>query len=354
MKWLAILNPAANRHDLNGLQRLARELEQNVDADCCLSRHAGHAIELARASVGYDGCIAVGGDGTIFEVVNGMDLATQVLGIMPAGTGNALACDLHLVNHRLAIEALRHPCFKPLDLVKASYRSDGAWASRYACTTSAIGYVAEVGALGLNAFKPLGKLRYAVAAVCQCWQQESFAARLSRDGGPAERLLLTNLTVNNSQHSGHFRLFPEAHLDDGKLNVLYENCGPVDQLLEDVGILCRTYQFNQSHHEPFKVLAIELERPTTLMLDGEFVERVEEVRFEVVRGGLQCCVREVAAPARISHQGSGLPARREDTRARSNVPTMTPPRPASLAARLKGSSGRVSARHQRPPVTTSA
>ena len=84
---------------------------------------------------------------------------------------------------------------------------------------------------------------YAAAAVIQSFRQSEFRVRLRIDEGPFEELALTTLIVHNNQYVGQFRLFPEASLSDGRLNLLYGLLNPANQLFEDLGVLTQTYFF---------------------------------------------------------------------------------------------------------------
>src|SRR5262245_54222143 len=168
MKWLAILNPAAQSGRYrNHVHWLARQLRQHIGADCAFTRRPGHARELAQASKRYDGCIAVGGDGTIFEVVNGMNLDEQSFAVVPVGTGNGFSRDLGLLDSRTALQALAQPHWAKVDLVQARFRSRQTWSECIVTSTAAFGYVAEIVARALGPMRRLGFLRYTVAAYLQ-------------------------------------------------------------------------------------------------------------------------------------------------------------------------------------------
>jgi diacylglycerol kinase family enzyme len=98
MKACVILNPAAgpgdfHRHLDEGIQHL-EQCGWQVDRLETVAR--GDATRLARQSAdrGYDVAIAVGGDGTINEVVNGLAGSDTALGVIPAGTANVFAADV--------------------------------------------------------------------------------------------------------------------------------------------------------------------------------------------------------------------------------------------------------------------
>ncbi|HSM71084.1 MAG TPA: diacylglycerol kinase family protein, partial [Anaerolineales bacterium] len=91
-----ILNPMA---DMGNAWRVARDLrsitEQHGGIDWSGTVYPGHAIQLAKQSEGYDMVIAMGGDGTVHEVMNGLMHISEdkrpMLGVVPVGTGNDFA-----------------------------------------------------------------------------------------------------------------------------------------------------------------------------------------------------------------------------------------------------------------------
>ena len=303
MKWLAILNPAAhNGVGLTRLRSLARALHQEFGAKCAWSAHPKHAHEIARNSQGFDGLIAVGGDGTIYEVVNGMNRQTQCLGIIPAGTGNGLAHELGVRNISSALQQLRRPRLASLDLIQTRFRVGQHWHERYVVHTSALGYLAGVVALGMGPLKCLGYLCYAVAAVIHAHRQQQFRVHLRIDDNDEQECLLTTLTVNNSRYAGPFCLFPKARLQDGRLNLLYGSNEPPDQLFEDLGFLTQTYFRERSLRREGEYVRVDLPVPMTLMLDGELIPQVDAVRFQVVKGGLHCVAGGVSGLALLEDQ----------------------------------------------------
>jgi diacylglycerol kinase (ATP) len=76
------------------LQKLAQAAEVAIEVEH--TKAAGHAKELAKgaANKGFDAVIAVGGDGTVNEIVNGLGPRGLPLMVVPQGTGNVLAKSL--------------------------------------------------------------------------------------------------------------------------------------------------------------------------------------------------------------------------------------------------------------------
>ena len=88
-----IVNPAAgNQHALKVQNMLKQELERRgIESSFCLTEKPGHATDLAREAAQNKACsgvVAVGGDGTAFEVACGLMNTGVPMGIIPAGTGN--------------------------------------------------------------------------------------------------------------------------------------------------------------------------------------------------------------------------------------------------------------------------
>jgi diacylglycerol kinase family enzyme len=149
MRWLAIINPRADHHTHAQLDALAQELSRNIGTDCVWSSSASEARKLAHDAKGYDGVIAVGGDGTVSEIINGLEESAPKVGFIPTGTGNGLAGDLALRDERSAVRALAQPHFKSLDLIAVRLHHRGSWERRFLVSTSALGYMARTTELAL-------------------------------------------------------------------------------------------------------------------------------------------------------------------------------------------------------------
>src|SRR5512145_2774237 len=124
-----ILNPMA---DMGNAWRIARDLrsitEQHGGVDWSGTVYPGHAIELARQAgeQGYDMVVAMGGDGTVHEVVNGLMQVPEekrpVLGVVPAGSGNDFAHGIKV--SKAPTEALRYALDGEASLVDLGLMTD--------------------------------------------------------------------------------------------------------------------------------------------------------------------------------------------------------------------------------------
>lgn len=103
-KAVLIYNPASGQKRARRAEQIAHAAEvlraAGVEVETCPTTSAGSAIQQAQQAVaaGADTVIACGGDGTVNEVLNGLMLAggQATLGVIPLGSGNLLATDLHL------------------------------------------------------------------------------------------------------------------------------------------------------------------------------------------------------------------------------------------------------------------
>ena len=97
-QWFAIVNPVAgNGRGLDDFPRISKLLrEQRIHCEAVFSEHKFHAVELTVDAVrrGYRRIIAIGGDGTLHEVVNGLFIQQVVppsevlLAVIAVGSGN--------------------------------------------------------------------------------------------------------------------------------------------------------------------------------------------------------------------------------------------------------------------------
>lgn len=277
-RWLAIVNPAAGWR--GAARRLAARLAATAGQDVAVAETSmpGDAQRLARGGRHYDGLIAVGGDGTIGEVLNGMDRGRQLLALMPAGHGNCLARDLGIDTPALALAAFAAGAVTAVDGMRVTIEyADGRTVQRLCASTLAVGYVADVVALGRGRLAWLGRHAYSVAALLQRPRR----MRLSFGDGAGGALRCTNVVINNTAHLANFRAFRRARTDDGVLDVLCANFGWPRQLMHNFAVLAGSVRFGPPALWQASSLALECEAPTLLMIDGELVP-------DVVRLGASC------------------------------------------------------------------
>jgi diacylglycerol kinase (ATP) len=279
MKWMAIVNSRSVVNRARLLETLCA-----VTSEVYFTRYPGHALELARrATNGYDGIIAVGGDGTVHEILRHLHLQTQRLIILPAGTGNSLAKDVGLrpapslspipdVGHFNAVDLMRITC----------YTSDGAKFDCYSSSTVAVGYPARATQLANRYFKKLKGHCYSAASVISLLLRSRMTCTVQWDGGKPEEKICYGLLISNTRHMGNFVCFPEAVPDDGLVNVMELTASALPQLVHNVSVLSKANFYNPSRTYHFRTASVQLPKPGLLMVDGEVYANVQAVEIEVL------------------------------------------------------------------------
>lgn len=288
-RWLAIVNPAAGQRGeaTRAVERLLAR--SSLTAAVETTRAPGHATELARSARDFDGIAVVGGDGTVAEVLAGMDLARQRLAVIPAGHGNCLSRDLGAKRPHDAITALERGRTRAIDLMRVNVRfHNGPDQAHWAASTLATGYVCEVVLTGRRRLSWLGRHAYAAAAAITV--PRALAAKVSVGSAPEALPGLTGIVVNNTAHLANFHAFSAASLSDGKLDVMENACRWPRQMLHNAAVLTGSSAFGAARVRQGADAHVELESTGTLMVDGEILYGVTGFSASCERAAVSCIV----------------------------------------------------------------
>ena len=227
---LIILNPkAASGRTARLRDRLQSWLTQiQVKSVLVETRARGHAQDLAQeaASKGFERVIAVGGDGTLQEIVNGLMAIPATnrpsVGLVPAGRGNDAARSYHLPKQ--LFEALRcalGPHTRPVDLVLAS-RGDGV--SRYLSAAGGVGFDAQV-AYTMDTqrrFWMRGELGYTLATLNELRHFKNCDLHITvttpEGTHTVDGRFLFTAFANGPFYGGGMQICPDAQFDDGLID----------------------------------------------------------------------------------------------------------------------------------------
>ncbi|HED03946.1 MAG TPA: diacylglycerol kinase family lipid kinase [Candidatus Fraserbacteria bacterium] len=270
-----IINPAAGRGRVR--RRLPRLLQEfaagRIPGAYRLTDRPGQASGLAReaAERGARTVIAVGGDGTVNEVVNGLMGAGNpelCLGILPWGSGNDFARALGLPPQPwAALELIR----RALESGAGRWVDLGRLGERYFVNGLGLGLDGAVAWRNSRLKRLRGEWAYLWGGVREALAFKDFPLVFRtpdwRYEGPA---LLSGACLGPFQ-GGNFCLAPQAELDDGRLDCY---------LIEDLPILERLWQMpklrrgshlqlQQVHLHQASWLSLETDRPLPAHLDGE-------------------------------------------------------------------------------------
>ncbi len=188
------------------------------------TERAGHATELARAAFakGHRKFVSVGGDGTSFEVINGLLPEAEgqgvELGLLPLGTGNSFLRDFAILDPDAALSALKGWHAQPIDVVKAVH----AEGSFHYMNLIGLGFTARAGDLTNRRFKRLGPAGYVAAVLVSVAGLEKPVDPIridDADYGDARPAVF--LVFSNSKFTGGaMKMAPEADPTDGYLDVI--------------------------------------------------------------------------------------------------------------------------------------
>lgn len=285
-----IVNPCSGR---GAGARLApavvKELHRlGVDAEMQLTRAPRHAIELVIEAVrgGAPEVLVAGGDGTIFEAVNGMRRGGRPearLGIIPIGTGNDFVKMLALDDWRVACQRIAEGKTRTVDIGRC-----GEW-----CFANGvgIGFDAQVAHLANQIGWLTGTPVYALALIkALVLHHRTPAVRIEHDGATLARRVTLIAIANGRCYGGAFVVAPNAALDDGRLELVVADAMSRLQVLGLVPKVMKGEHLDHpavSHHRVRRVM-VRSEEPLVVHADGEILSLDgREIEVELLPAALQ-------------------------------------------------------------------
>ncbi len=181
---------------------------------------------LARRAVdeGVDVVLAVGGDGTVRSVAEGLRDSAIPLALCAQGTGNLLARNLGLPINNLAgsVDVAYSGEARPVDLGMVELRAaDGSTAEHGFVVMAGMGLDAKIMATtDADLKKKVGRLAYVKAGAEAIRRDEQFRVSYRLDGRSGRSRVNTVLIGNCGSIGGYVYLMPDAEVDDGLLDVL--------------------------------------------------------------------------------------------------------------------------------------
>jgi YegS/Rv2252/BmrU family lipid kinase len=261
-----------------------------------------HGIALAADAVraGYSRILAVGGDGTLNEVVNGILSADPPfrgeVGLVPQGTGSDFRRTLGVpLDDAGAIAVIREGRTRAIDVMEVSYASpDGTPARRYAMNLTSFGMGGRVALRANRSSKPLGgKVTFLLATVATALGYRGDRVSIDLDDARIEDIRITHVAVGNGQyHGAGMWICPRARIDDGLLDVTLVGKLSLVELAAS-----GRYLFNGRVYEHPKVrfyrtttlTARVLEGGSSIEVDGEALGALP-IRIVVIPGALRMIV----------------------------------------------------------------
>jgi diacylglycerol kinase (ATP) len=276
--YLAIVNPAAGGG--RGRKMLNSALERlqagGVAVDLAETQGAGDATRIAREANarGQTKFIAVGGDGTSYEVVNGLFPEAGAgkdvtLGFLPMGTGNSFLRDFSDRGVEHAIESLIAGRMRSCDVLRLRHRGGVI----HYINLLSVGFPADVATMRARRFSGRGELGYIISIFLGLarLRRRAFLVRVDQETEFDRRRCLF-LTFNNSKFTGGTMMIaPQAEVDSGLIE--YIRWGAIGRL-GLIRNLPKLYDGTHVEHPLAERKAVhrvqfDLESPVDVMVDGE-------------------------------------------------------------------------------------
>jgi len=294
-----ILNPYSNRWNSKARWPEAESALKSagINFEVALSERKGHISELAEQAArdGFAPIIAVGGDGTVGEVVNGLARAAKSeretlgpMGIMPMGTANDICFSLNLPTElNAAAKIIAAGKTRNMDL--------GLLNGQYFVNNSAAGLEPYVSIKHEAIHWIKGMARYLIAAVQGILDKPEWHGVVKWDDGEYEGPL-SLVSIGNGRRTGGFFMTPHADMFDGKLALAFGYRGTRLGLFQALprafneGEKSYIYMDGMREVQTTKI-SVHLDRPSPAHTDGElFPKWMQDFEYSIQAGRLKVLV----------------------------------------------------------------
>ena len=294
-----ILNPMADMHNA---WRVANDLRPVINdyggADWSGTVYPTHATALAKQAgeQGYEMVIAMGGDGTVHEVVNGLMQLPEdkrpIMGVVPVGSGNDFA---HAIGVPLRSDhALAHALNGEPSLVDIGVMTDDHGRREYFDNTLGIGFDAVVTIRSHKLPVLRGFMMYLTAVIQTIiLNHDPALMHMDIDGIKLDQQNLMLALCNGPREGGGFLVAPKARTDDGILEyAIIERCSRLTMFRILPAVMKGTHgSFKEVTLGSCKRLSLTADRPLYIHADGEiytgFGSNLRALAVEILPGALK-------------------------------------------------------------------
>jgi len=276
--FLAVVNPAAGGGRWRKLigPTLNRLRAGGISVEVVETSRPGHASDIARDAYarGSRKFIAIGGDGTSYEIINGLFPAQNAsepptLAFLPLGTGNSFLREFSNRGVEHAMEALFAHRSRHCDVMRMRH----AGGVIHYINLLSMGFAADVAALRARRFSTWGELGYQASIFISLarLRRRPFPLRTD-EGGEIDNRPCLFLTFNNSKFTGgSMMIAPKAEVNDGLIE--YVRWGPIGRigLIRNLPTLYdgTHLQHRLAERKSAKRIDFYLDGPVDVMVDGE-------------------------------------------------------------------------------------
>lgn len=295
MKVCIIFNPTARGEKARRFHDHLAALSSAVVLKPTYAAGSGRTLAAEATTEGFDSIVAAGGDGTVNEVLNGLgdapeDFARVRFGVIPLGTINVFARELALpTDFASAWRVVQKGREMRVDLPEVEFELNGRRQRRYFAQLAGAGLDSRaIELVSLEQKKAIGPLAYVAAGFRALAERKTQITARSATGEATGELVLIG---NGRFYGGSFKLFPNANLRDGLLDVtvfprvdwrvvLRSGWG---WLMDRIGAAAGCYTFQSA------TVSLASASPIPFELDGENIGPLP-ARFKVNPGALRVIV----------------------------------------------------------------
>lgn len=284
-----IVNPVAgNGKAIKMIPKIEKIMKEKAqDYKIFITKFAGEGTKLAKeaSNSGYDIVAAVGGDGTVHEVINGLKDTNAVLGIIPLGTGNDFARFFNIPkNIKKALEILINGKVNIID---------SAIINKYiTCNNIAnIGIDADV-ALEVAKFKKFlsGIFAYLIGLFNVLIKYKPYDINIDIDGKKIKRKIMLAAFGNCSFYGGGFKILPDANPKDGFIDIIIVN--KINKLkllfLLPMAIIGKHTLLKCVETYKAKNIRVNMEKEVAICVDGEVLPS-SHIELNVKKSAVKLC-----------------------------------------------------------------
>lgn len=289
MKIRFILNPVSGRKTANVEQIRRCVLTYFPGADFCQTQGPKHAVQLAQqaATQHFDAAVAMGGDGTINEVAQGLVNTQTALGIVPRGSGNGFARELGLMGPlNKTLCKLKNATVQPCDVGYAN--------GELFLNLAGVGIEAAIAWQFMEHGKTgkRGMLPYFTLGAKTFFNYTPHTLQITQNGKTYTLAPLTLVFANNRQYGSNFVIAPHAKIDDGKLEMVCVNNVAKCKLAAALPffMLGKKPPFGATSYAQTQHTVIESEQEILYHIDGEPRKTARRLEITLAPGALRLLV----------------------------------------------------------------
>lgn len=278
-----IVNPVSgNKKAIKNMQILTRFLTERNIAFCVYTTNkkcGAKKIASELEKFGAENIIVVGGDGTLNEVINGLEEPRNIkIGIIPSGTGNDFAYSLGISsNPKKAMQTILKNRPKQIDYLQGkNFRG-----------VNVIGAGLDIDVLQTyNNSKFKNKLTYIISLFKVLFNFEFYKFRIFVDGqilSNSEFMLVA--ACNGSRFGGSIKVSPHSDVKDGKINLVLIKRMPKQKIPFALFQFLRGKHLSQNYAVEVTCSKLKIEAPRFMNIDGEIIEN-KPFELQIVPGGM--------------------------------------------------------------------